>query len=144
MKKILNIYCTVIISFVFLFACKQSPVEGYNPPSLKFKTSAGYTYNDTTINGGDPILIGIIAERGEIEALKDADDLSNLIVKMSANGAADVIVYEHTMTADEAALYEYEYSSFASAIAGDSVRFNVVVYNKDGYIAQKELTVLSN
>ena len=144
MKKNINKYFAVIMPLVFLFACKQSPNEGYNPPSLTFKTTAGYIYNDTSINGGDAILIGIIAERGQIEPLKDADDLSNFIIKMSANGAAEAVVYEHTMTADEAAIYEYEYTSFASAIAGDSVRYNIVVYNKDGYIDQKEITIISN
>lgn len=143
MKKNLIKYFAVIIPLVFLFACKQSPNEGYNPPSLTFKTSAGYTYKDTSINGGDAILIGITAERGQIEPLKDADDLSNFIIKMTPNGGTEVIVYEHTMTSDEAALYEYEYNSFASAIAGDSVRYNIVVYNKDGYIDQKQITILS-
>ncbi len=144
MKKNINIYYTVIISFVFLFACKQSPVEGYNPPSLSFKTTAGYVYNDTTMSAGTAVLIGIIAERGNDEPLKDADDLSNFIIKMSTNGGTEAVVYEYTMTTAEAELFEYDFTGSASASAGDSVRFNVVVYNKDGYIDQKELTVFSN
>ena len=144
MKKNINIYFTVIISFVFLFACKQSPVEGFNPPSLTFKTTAGYVYTDTTMSSGSDVLIGIIAERGNDEPLKDADDLSNFIIKLSTNGGTEVAVYEYTMTAAEAEFFEYDFTGSANAIAGDSVRYNIVVYNKDGYIDQKEFTIISD
>ena len=144
MKKNINIYITVIICFVFFIACKQSPVEGFNPPSLSFKTTAGYVHKDTTMSTGSDVLIGIIAERGNDEPLKDADDLSNFIIKLSTNGGPDAVIYEYTMTSAEAALYEYDFTGSASAIVGDSVRYNVVVYNKDGYIAQKDVTIISN
>ena len=93
---------------------------------------------------GSDVLIGIIAERGNDEPLKDADDLSNFIIKLSSNGGTESVVYEYTMTSAEAALFEYDFTGTASAIVGDSVRYNVVVYNKDGYIAQKDVTIVSN
>ncbi len=144
MQKNKNIYFTVLISFIFLFACKQPANEGYNPPKLTFKTTAGYIYTDTTIIAGGAILIGLIAERGLDGPLKSADDLSNVIIKMSTNGGSEVAVYEYVMTTAEAAYYEYDYNAFATAIVGDSVRYNIVVYNKDGYIDQKDLTIISD
>lgn len=68
-----------LITFLFLgllfTACEDDTAK--KNPTLEYKTSAGYTFNDTAIAQGDSVLIGLIAKYNGDDNLKSIEIVNN-------------------------------------------------------------------
>lgn len=126
------------VSTVFT-SCKKDEMK---PPTIGFKTGAGYTSADASIAAGTAIMIGIDAAKSAGET-EDMDVLNHFNISLSVNGATATSVYDADMTTAEEDDYSYDYNTTAGATVGDTNKYTFTITNRDGVTAQVSLTVTS-
>lgn len=141
MKKqvqIIMVILTLISTTSIFSSCKKE--DEMEPPTISFKTDVGYTFADASVTAGSAILIGINAAKSDGEG-EDKDVLNHFNISRSLNGAANTSVYDADLTSAEEENYSYDFSTTASASAGDTEKYTFTITNRDGLQGQVSLTI---
>lgn len=118
-----------ILFLLLLASCKKDV-----PPSIAFKTGAGYTSADLTCSPGQSILVGISAAAG-------SDDLSLLYTEVAFDGAnAPMLVSRIWMTNDEHKKCDKDITVTTRSQQGTE-RWVFDINDKDGRISKVELRI---
>lgn len=124
----------LISSIIVMFtACKEDEGED-GELSLKFKTEAGYTSSDATVETGTKVKIGI-----EAETEKAKDPIIKFNISESVNGGKDSTVHSEGLE-DQDFEYDYEFT-LADSVQGNTHMYTFTVTNRDGINAQKSIVI---
>lgn len=132
MKKIISyiITCTLLTAVA---SCKKDQ-DAHVPPNVSFKTDAGYTSGNVTINQGDSVLVGVVITKTE-------DDLRTLNLSYAYDGAtSSTTSWTYTMTSAEYTGYNHDYWIHSRNQAG-SEKWIFTVVDRDGNMTQKSITL---
>lgn len=131
MKKALTAFIAIIL--ILTGACKKE-TDAHIPPELSFKTGAGYTSGDATINQSDSVLVGVVITKKE-------DDLRTLNISYAYDGAtSSTTSINYIMTAAEYGGYNHDFWIRSRNQAG-SEKWIFTVTDRDGNLAQKSFTL---
>ncbi len=132
MKQILSV--SLIILTCVIAACNKEE-DKMILPKIEFKTSAGYTYQDTAVTKGSTLVAGIIAEKTE-----DKDVLKTFDVSVSYNGGAASSVHNELLTGSEGDYFSTDYTIVTKDEPGTE-KWIFTVINRDGLINSVSFTV---
>jgi hypothetical protein len=135
MKNIIK-SIVLISSILFITSCEKD--EG-KKPNLSFRSGAGLTSSDVTVNGGTTITI--IADASKAE---DKDVLKKFNFSKSVNGGASSTVEDKSLSGKDGDNYTYEYIAKMDTVKGQTNKYTFTVTNRDGITNQVELTVKIN
>ncbi|MCB9170617.1 MAG: hypothetical protein H6594_09750 [Flavobacteriales bacterium] len=111
------------------FSC-QKETDPRVPPSMSFKTGAGYTSSNDTVGLRDTLLIGVIIDRTE-------DPLTALNVSVAYDGGSSSTVHNEDLSGDHV---EYDQQVITRDQAG-SEKWIFSVIDRDGNITSRDLTL---
>lgn len=134
MKAINSIFKTmflVSLISVALVSCDKEDEE--DELHISFKSTAGYTFQDGTIAGGETVTIGI-----EAETEKEQDPLIHFNITESVNGGTGTSVYNEDFEATD---YEHDYVFEMDSVFGNSHVYTFTITNRDGINKQSSLTL---
>lgn len=132
MKNILKISIAAILA-ITVISCKKNQ-DAHVPPDMTFKTSAGYTSGNVTVNQGDSVLVGVVITKTE-------DDLRTLNLSYAYDGASSSTTsWTYTMTSAEYTGFDHDYWIHSRNQAGTE-KWIFTVVDRDGNMTQKSLTL---
>ena len=132
MKKTKLLLTISIVSMILFTACEKDKMI---PPTIDFKTGAGYTSGDAHIALNTAFKIGVDAKRTE-----DKDDLKTFTVTVSFDGAAATTIDNVTITSAQAGEFTKDYNLTTRNVAGTE-KYTFTVTNRDGLITTKAITI---
>jgi hypothetical protein len=119
-----------MLLFIVMISCNKDK----SPPSISFKTGAGYTSSDVILHPGDSFVVGISASSG-------ADDLSLFYTEVAFDGANTAsLVSRIWMNSDEHNKFERDITVTTRTHAGTE-RWIFNINDKDGRISKLEIKV---
>lgn len=131
MKQLLLILISAAIALTV--SCKKE-TDAHIPPEISFKTGAGYTSGDCTINPGDSILVGVVI-------IKKEDELRTLNISYAYDGSTSSSTsVNYVMTAAEYGGYDHDFRIHSRNQAGTE-KWIFTVTDRDGNLAQKSFTL---
>jgi hypothetical protein len=132
MKNIISIL-SIAALLSMSASCKKNK-DAHVPPGLSFKTGAGYTSGNVTIQHGDSVLVGVIIT-------KEEDDLRTLNLSHAYDGATTTTTqFTYTMTAAEYTGFNHDYYIVSRNTPGTE-QWIFTVTDRDGNLAQKGITL---
>lgn len=129
--------CIIAITTITFTSCDKDKDE-MDPPDIGFKTGGSYISTSSSVNAGDPVLIGIEAEKSEGE---EEDVLKHFNISKSVNGGATSSVYDVDLTSAQEDMYNYDFNTTASGTVGDIDLYTFTITNRDGLIGQVSLSI---
>ena len=131
--KFLSIAFLLILSL--LSSCEL--FDPHKPPTVTFKTEAGYTSADATVSKGESIKVGIIAN-------KEEDDMKTYNISYSFDGSATTTTKDNfTLTGTEQQHYEKDYEFTVRNQSGIE-KWYFTITDRDGNIAKLNITLTVN
>lgn len=131
--KFLSILLVSCLSL--LFSCDL--LDPHKPPTVSFKSDAGYTSKDATVSKGESIKVGLIAN-------KEEDDMKTYNISYSYDGAATTNTKEtFTLTGSEQQHYEKDYE-FTVRNQSGTEKWYFTITDRDGNIAKLSITLTVN
>lgn len=128
----------MICSITFLSSCNKE--DEMMPPTISFKTGAGYTSADANVTAGGAFMIGIDAAKADSE--KESEDvLTHFNITKSVNGETGVSVYDIDVPAANEDDYSYDFNGTAGTTVGDTEKYTFTITNRDGLTGQIDLTI---
>jgi hypothetical protein len=130
-KKLSNLFLlSVIFAYVFT-SCKK---DAHISPNISFKAGGVYTSADETVETGVGITVGITADKVE-------DDMRTYNVSYSYdNATTTTTVQNFSLTGSEQQHYDKDVI-FTTRDQAGTEKYFFTITDKDGNIAQKELTL---
>ncbi len=125
------------LAITFTSCNKEDEME---PPTISFKTGAGYTSANANATSGNSILIGIEAAKADSEE-ESEDVLTHFNITKSVNGGAGTSVYDIDVPDANEDDYDYDFSTTAGATLGDTEKYTFTITNRDGLTGQISLTI---
>ena len=133
-KIILSCFAAVLL-LTFFNACKKE-TDQMIPPTIEFKTGAGYTVDSATVGVSTPIKVGIHAEKTE-----GNDFLNMFTVSHSFDGVLPVVEDSTRLLNDsEHDVFDEDINFTTRGEAGTEV-YNFTITNRDGLVVTKTLTL---
>ncbi|MFN8286499.1 MAG: hypothetical protein U0V74_07095 [Chitinophagales bacterium] len=126
MKKSLFSLAAVAVLFAALVNFSSCEKDEGKLPAISFKTGAGYTSADKTVNSGDTVVVGINANKTEGE-----DILKTLNISKSVDNGASTTVQNITIPSAQEDIYSGDFNLIAGA-AGHTEKYSFTVSNRDG------------
>lgn len=131
MKKLSIVLVTLVAGF-FIAGCEL--LDPHNPPKIKFKTEAGYTYEDVTVAPGTTVLVGIIGEKVE-------DDMKRYNISYAYDGVTKTTTQESfSLSGSQQKHYDKDYEITMRNQEGVEKWFFTIT-DRDGNIAKLKLTI---
>lgn len=127
--------CFLLLVAIIFNSCKEESDPGILP-NIVFKTGTGYISASQNIAKGSNVKIGINANKTE-----DVDVLKSFNISRSINGAADVSVYQKSLSVAEGDNFSYDYTATLDTVAGETEKFTFTITNRDGLTNQVNLTL---
>ena len=129
-RKITNVILLFAAFSIAAVSCKK---DKHVPPTVNFKTGAGYTANDVSIARNSAIKVGIVADKVE-------DDMFTYNVSYAYDGAATTVTSQtFTLAGTEQQHYDKDVTFTLRNQAG-SEKWTFTITDKDGNITQKQIT----
>lgn len=140
MKKILTPALVVIfLSAVFTNCSKEK--DAMVPPTLEFKTGAGYTSSDATVAQTTSVLIGVHGEKAEGES---EDVLKTFSVTYSYDGGTEVaLMPTEILDASQEDSFDEDITITTRSQAGTE-KYTFTITNRDGLVTTKSITLTVN
>ena len=144
MKKQMKKFLTPALAFIFLSAvfanCKKEE-DAMVPPTLEFKTGAGYTSSDATVAQTTSVLIGVHGEKAEGEG---EDVLKTFSITYSYDGGAEA-AYRPTeiLDASQEDSFDEDIPILTRGVAGTE-KYTFTITNRDGLVTTKSITLTVN
>lgn len=105
-------------------------------PEIQLKKGVDYISNDTILESGSYILIGVTAKKSETR-----DVLKKFNISKSVNGGNQITVYSHDLISSEEDYYSYNYEGNLVADSSDVVLYTFTITNRDGLVNQAEVEI---
>nr|WKN38415.1 hypothetical protein K4G66_06835 [Tunicatimonas sp. TK19036] len=129
-----NIILLLLLSMSIAFvSCEEEDEGGEEEMDIEFKTGPGFVFSDTTLAAGTDVEIGI-----EAETERAKDPLIRFNISESVDDGAASTVYTEDL---DDTRYEYDYDFTLGSTSGETHEFTFTVTNRDGFNAQKSLTI---
>lgn len=125
-----SMFVMSMLALVFT-SCKKEDGEG--ELKISFKNGASYTSEDMALPAGSVVTIGVAAETE-----KKKDPIIKFNISEAIDGGSATTVYSEDIETTD---YEYDYTFTLDSISGTQHKFTFTVTNRDGFNAQKNLTV---
>lgn len=135
MKKSVFSLAAIAVLFVALVNFTSCEKDEGKLPNISFKTGAGYTAADKTVNSGDTVMVGINASKSEGE-----DVLKTLNISKSVDNGASTTVQNVTIPTSQEDSYSGDFNLVAGA-AGHTEKYSFTVTNRDGLTNTVSLTL---
>jgi len=135
MRTLLKIRTLFFIMAIMAFPFSSCKKDKMIPPTIDFKTGAGYVSGDAHIALSTNFTVGIDAKRTEAE-----DDLKTFVVTVSYDGGAESTIDNNILTSAEAGEFEKDYTLTTRNTAGTE-KYSFTVTNRDGLITTKAITI---
>ncbi|MEO8149195.1 MAG: hypothetical protein ABI723_16230 [Bacteroidia bacterium] len=133
-SKISMTICVALIATATAFTSCKKENDAHTPPTVVFKTTAGYLSANDTVSMSDTLLVGIIADKTE-------DDMKTFNVSYAYDGAATTTTKDNfTLTTAEENHYEKDYTIITRNVAG-SERWVFTITDRDGNITSLTITL---
>lgn len=124
---------TLIVMVSVLNSCKKDE-DMRVPPSVEFKTGAGYTSADATVGQGAAVLVGIVATKTE-------DEMQTFNVSYAYDGSATTITDTTiALSGAEEDSYSTDYTITTRNQAGME-QWSFTITDRDGNITTKSITL---
>lgn len=140
MKKQFQVLTFVLISGLAITFTSCNKKDEMEPPTISFKTGAGYTSANANVTAGNSILIGIEAAKADSEE-ESEDVLTHFNITKSVNGGTGTSVYDIDVPAANEDDYDYDFNTTAGATVGDTEKYTFTITNRDGLTGQISLTI---
>lgn len=134
MKIILKMFLLTGFIGLILYSC--APADPGEPPEIEFWVGPGYVSGDSSIAGGDTIMISIVAAKTEGE-----DVLKTFDISKSINGGTNVSVYNQAIATADEDLFTYDYFPILGTTVGNTEKYTFTITNRDGLTNQQMLTI---
>mgnify|MGYP003637065922 CR=1 FL=1 len=131
MKTVIKSIVVMSMLALVFTSCKKEDGEG--ELKISFKSGATYTSEDKALLAGTVVTIGV-----EAETEKAKDPIIRFNISESVDGAAASTVYTENLETTD---YQHDYTFTLDSISGTQHKFTFTVTNRDGFNAQKSLTV---
>lgn len=127
----------MLISAVILSqsSCKKDKDEG-KLPNISFKTGAGYTSADATVDTGATVKIGITTSKAEEEDLLTKFTITRTIDTVTT----DLYSKNLSVTTGDADSYTYDFEAKAGKVA-QKEKYTFTVINRDGLVNKIAITL---
>lgn len=130
--KLRNIIIATIL-LITAASCNKEK-DARIPPDVKFKTGAGYTDKDTTLNKGESIKVGIVATKTE-------DDLKSYNISYAYDGASTTSTfYNYSLQTSEYNNFAKDTTIVARNVSGTE-KWIFTILDRDGNITQKSIVL---
>ncbi len=131
MKTVIKSILVMSMMTLVFTSCEKEDGEG--ELHIAFKSGATYTSEDKALPAGTVVTIGV-----EAETEKAKDPIIRFNISESVDGAAASTVYTENLETTD---YQHDYTFTLDSISGTQHKFTFTVTNRDGFNAQKSLTV---
>jgi hypothetical protein len=114
-------------------SCKKDE-DAHVPPSVEFKTGAGYTSADATVAQGDSVLVGVIATKTE-------DEMKTFNVSYAYDGnTTTVTAYNLPLSGAQEENFTMDYTIVTRLQPGTEMWWFTIT-DRDGNITKKSITL---
>jgi hypothetical protein len=135
MKNKVSYFLSLSIFACMIFsACEE---DEHKPPTIAFKTDAGYTAANATVGKGETIKVGITANKVE-------DDMKTYNISYAFDGATSTTTKEtFTISGTDQQHYDKDYTFTTRNQAGTETWYFTIT-DRDGNIAKLSFTLTVN
>ena len=134
MKSVKHFIQAVSLITVLAVAGAGCKKDAHIPPTVTLKTGAGYTSGDATIARNTAVKVGLIGDKVE-------DDMISYNVSFAYDGAATTTTLQtFSLTGSELSHYDKDVT-FTTRNQAGSEKYTFTITDKDGNIAQKQITI---
>lgn len=135
MKTTVKLTVLTIAGAMLLTASCKKEEDKQIPPNISFKTSAGYTYSNTTVTTNDTLLVGITAEKTE-----DKDLLTRFVATQKYDAGTATTLFNESFNQDT---YSKDMQIITRNTPGTET-YTYTIINRDGLTATKTLVLTVN
>lgn len=122
-----------IATIAAISSCSKDE-DAHVPPSVEFKTGAGYTSANATVGQGDSVLVGVIATKTE-------DELKTFNVSYAYDGnTTTVTAYNLPLSGSQEESFTTDYAIVTRAQAGTET-WSFTISDRDGNVTTKSITL---
>jgi hypothetical protein len=134
MKTTLNIILGLSLTAILFTSCKKEKDQQI-PPTISFKTGAGYTSANATLTTNDTIKVGITAAKSE-----DKDLLTRFVTTQKYDAGTAVTILNESFNQDT---YSKDMTIVTRNVAGRE-EYTYTIINRDGLTKTLTLTFTVN